>query len=76
MCTDLLSRGVDLADPVDAVVQFRPARDLATHIHRVGRTARIGRPGHAVTIACRDAAAEASRCDAAAEGAPPKAHPC
>jgi superfamily II DNA/RNA helicase len=42
--TDLLSRGTDLS--VDHVIQFDFARTPVSYLHRVGRTARAGKPGH------------------------------
>ena len=53
VCTDALARGIDMAQPVDVVVQLGPADNGSAHLHRVGRTARQGQPGVAVTIACR-----------------------
>ncbi|KAH8061471.1 helicase [Aureococcus anophagefferens] len=49
LCTDVAARGLDLAG-VGAVVNFEMPRTVATYVHRVGRTARAGRSGHAVTL--------------------------
>ncbi|ACO65563.1 predicted protein, partial [Micromonas commoda] len=43
-CTDLAARGIDFPD-LHHVVHYTPAADAATHLHRCGRTARVGQSG-------------------------------
>ncbi|MBP1358272.1 MAG: DEAD/DEAH box helicase, partial [Sulfolobus sp.] len=52
VATDLASRGIDVID-VNKIINFDAPRDVETYIHRVGRTARMGRKGKAVTFYTR-----------------------
>ncbi|KAF6019387.1 DDX51 [Bugula neritina] len=47
--TDLMARGLDV-DDVSTVVSYDSPPYIKTYIHRVGRTARAGKPGQAYTI--------------------------
>lgn len=44
VCTDVAARGLDFPD-VHTIVQFDAPQDPAVFIHRVGRTARMGKTG-------------------------------
>ena len=49
VCSDGMSRGIDLPR-VSAVVNYDVPAPAQTYVHRVGRTARAGRAGAAVTV--------------------------
>ncbi|WP_439649490.1 ATP-dependent RNA helicase DbpA [Halomonas alkalisoli] len=49
VATDVAARGLDI-DALDAVFNYRIARELEVHVHRVGRTGRAGSSGVACTL--------------------------
>jgi ATP-dependent RNA helicase RhlE len=49
VATDVLSRGIDV-DGIDLVVNFDVPRDAEDYVHRIGRTARAGEKGTAITL--------------------------
>ncbi|KAJ6466583.1 P-loop containing nucleoside triphosphate hydrolase protein [Mycena vitilis] len=49
VCSDLISRGIDISH-VTHVVSYDVPVDMRKYVHRVGRTARAGRAGNAWTL--------------------------
>lgn len=49
VATDIVSRGIDI-DDIQLVVNFDVPHDAEDYVHRIGRTARAGRGGRAVTF--------------------------
>ena len=43
-CTDVVGRGLDVPD-VTHVIQYDPPSEIRDYIHRIGRTARVGKQG-------------------------------
>jgi ATP-dependent RNA helicase DDX27 len=50
LCTDLASRGLDIRG-IDTVINYEAPASYEIYLHRVGRTARAGRLGRAITLA-------------------------
>lgn len=49
VATDVAARGIDV-DDVDTVINFALPRDSEVYIHRIGRTARAGKKGVAISL--------------------------
>lgn len=49
IATDVASRGLDLPN-LDLVIEYDPAFSSDDHLHRIGRTARLGRDGRAIIL--------------------------
>ncbi|KAI8066661.1 P-loop containing nucleoside triphosphate hydrolase protein [Gongronella butleri] len=46
LCTDVAARGLDLPN-VASIIQYDPPTDMKDYVHRIGRTARLGKAGEA-----------------------------
>jgi ATP-dependent RNA helicase RhlE len=60
VATDVAARGIDL-DDIGLVVNYDPPEDQDGYVHRVGRTARAGRTGRAITLVTPETASDVSR---------------
>lgn len=49
IATDIAARGIDIAD-ISLVLNFDLPRDIENYVHRIGRTARAGREGLAISL--------------------------
>ena len=49
VATDIVARGIDI-DDITLVVNYDAPRDAEDYVHRIGRTARAGRTGKAITL--------------------------
>jgi ATP-dependent RNA helicase RhlB len=53
VATDVASRGLHI-EGVSHVVNYDLPQDPEDYVHRIGRTARVGAEGQAITLACED----------------------
>ncbi|MFU8876593.1 MAG: DEAD/DEAH box helicase [Wenzhouxiangellaceae bacterium] len=53
VATDVAARGLHIPD-VSHVINFDLPQDAADYVHRIGRTARLGASGEAISFACED----------------------
>ncbi|XP_044461559.1 DEAD-box ATP-dependent RNA helicase 18 isoform X2 [Mangifera indica] len=49
LCTDVAARGLDIPG-VDCIIQYDPPQDPNVFVHRVGRTARLGKQGSSIVF--------------------------
>ena len=53
VATDIAARGIDI-DKLPHVVNFELPNVAEDYVHRIGRTARAGQAGHAISLVCVD----------------------
>jgi ATP-dependent RNA helicase RhlE len=53
VATDVAARGIDIKN-IELVINFDLPDDIENYVHRIGRTGRAGRKGHAITFAAPD----------------------
>jgi ATP-dependent RNA helicase RhlE len=53
VATDIAARGIDIEE-LPHVVNYEIPNVSEDYVHRIGRTGRAGREGHAVSLVCRD----------------------
>ena len=53
VATDVAARGLQI-DDLELVVNYDIPEDFESYVHRIGRTARAGKSGKAITLACED----------------------
>ncbi|MBW2092908.1 MAG: DEAD/DEAH box helicase, partial [Deltaproteobacteria bacterium] len=51
VATDVASRGIHVED-ISHVFNYDLPQDAENYVHRIGRTARVGKPGRAISLAC------------------------
>ena len=57
VATDIAARGIDVTG-IELVVNYDLPDDAQNYVHRIGRTARIGHKGHAISFATPDQAGD------------------
>jgi ATP-dependent RNA helicase RhlE len=53
VATDIAARGIDVKD-IELVINYDLPDDVGNYVHRIGRTGRAGKRGHAITFAAPD----------------------
>ncbi len=57
VATDIASRGIDVTG-IELVINYDLPEDAENYVHRIGRTARAGHKGHAISFATPDQSAD------------------
>jgi ATP-dependent RNA helicase RhlE len=57
VATDIAARGIDVTG-IELVINFDLPNTAEDYVHRIGRTGRAGKPGHAISFAMPDQASE------------------
>lgn len=57
IATDIAARGIDVKN-IEVVINYDLPEDAQNYVHRIGRTARAGKAGHAISFASPDQAVE------------------
>jgi len=57
VATDLASRGIDVSS-ITHIINYDLPQDIEIYVHRIGRTARMGAAGRAITFATREEGSE------------------
>jgi superfamily II DNA/RNA helicase len=60
IATDLASRGIDVAD-ISHIINYDIPEDPEVYVHRIGRTARMGKKGKAYTFVGKEQGEELTR---------------
>ena len=53
IATDIVARGIDI-DDIEMIINYDAPKDAEDYVHRIGRTARAGRSGQAITLIGED----------------------
>jgi ATP-dependent RNA helicase DeaD len=53
IATNVAARGLHI-DDVNLIINYDEAEDKETHLHRIGRTGRMGKEGKVITLVCND----------------------
>ncbi len=54
IATNVAARGLHI-DDVNLIINYDEAEDKETHLHRIGRTGRMGKEGKVINLVCKDA---------------------